>query len=74
MQQTDVAMKIMSQNEMYFTDSKKFLPERWLRDSTEVVEPTANASPFAFLPFGFGPRSCVGQRFAEMEIQILILR
>lgn len=67
-------MKVMSRNEMHFTDADKFIPERWLRNCTQAVDTAPSASPFAFLPFGFGKRSCVGQRFSEMEIQILTLR
>lgn len=67
-------MVMMSNDEKYYTDSKKFLPERWLRDSVEPIAPTPDASPFAHLPFGYGPRTCIGRRFVEMEIQILITR
>lgn len=70
----DIAMSMMSTDELHFTKGKEFIPERWLRGSTDVVEPALEPSPFAFLPFGFGPRSCIGRRFAEMEMQILVTR
>lgn len=68
-------MAVLSSKETFFTDAHKFLPERWLRHQCEeTVVPTQTASPFAFIPFGFGSRSCIGKRFAEMEMQILVLR
>ncbi|XP_042879581.1 probable cytochrome P450 49a1 [Penaeus japonicus] len=58
-----------SMNEEFFPKATQFLPERWLRDSS------SNAiHPYASLPFGAGVRNCVGRRFAEQEIHILLAR
>lgn len=59
----------------YFPDPYKFEPERWLRNGDLSDIQSANKShPFAYLPFGFGARSCIGKRIAEFEMQILTMR
>ena len=52
-----------------FPNPEVFLPERWKRGSDIRVK-----NAFALLPFGFGTRSCIGQRFAEQEIQVCIAK
>lgn len=77
--QTDIAMLggVLHLNENYFSRSSEFIPERWLNDTNEMEGCPNNGrsdNPFAYLPFGFGPRACIGKRFAEMEVTVLILR
>ncbi|XP_071941548.1 1,25-dihydroxyvitamin D(3) 24-hydroxylase, mitochondrial-like [Antedon mediterranea] len=56
----------MVKNPKTFEEPLKFRPERW--DRTE-----GNTShPFASIPFGFGTRMCVGRRFAEQEMHLLL--
>lgn len=58
-----------------FQQPKKFIPERWLKDNTDPKCPHAkDAHPFAFLPFGFGSRMCIGKRFADLETEVLTAR
>jgi cytochrome P450 family 12 len=67
---------LMALKEENFPRNKEFLPERWLRDVPTSAEcPSArNANPFVYLPFGFGARMCVGKRFADLELEIIIAR
>ncbi|XP_053969910.1 cytochrome P450 CYP12A2-like [Anastrepha ludens] len=72
-------------NENYYPRPLEFLPERWLRPSkadddrsmTEAVEcaqALRPSNPFIFLPFGVGPRVCLGRRVSELEIELGIAR
>ncbi|XP_013794786.1 cytochrome P450 315a1, mitochondrial-like [Limulus polyphemus] len=54
----------------YFSDPDHFIPDRWLRnrDTHDVI------NTYACLPFGYGPRSCIGRRVAEIQMQLLLAR
>lgn len=66
---------LASIEENQYPDSTKYIPERWLNEKDAPQCPSAKeAHPFAYMPFGFGPRSCVGKRFAELEIETFIVK
>ncbi|NP_001104006.1 cytochrome P450 CYP6AE7 [Bombyx mori] len=46
----------------YFPEPELFKPERF------CGEEKRNIRPFTYLPFGAGPRTCIGQRFAKMQM------
>jgi cytochrome P450 len=50
----------------WFDDPLRFRPERWENDFAKTLP------RFAYLPFGGGPRVCIGNNFALMEA-ILVL-
>ncbi|XP_061169293.1 probable cytochrome P450 49a1 [Saccostrea echinata] len=66
-----VCLQQMCEDPRFFKSPEIFLPERFVRDDNTLTEEYKNTNPFATLPFGFGPRSCIGQRFAETEIYVL---
>ncbi len=50
----------------FFAEPQKFHPERWTEDFS-------NSLPkYAYFPFGGGPRACIGNYFAMMEIVLLL--
>lgn len=72
-----MAQALLFKKDENFGQNSKFIPERFLREGPGVATgcPKAkDANPFIYLPFGFGPRMCVGRRFAELEIESLLAR
>lgn len=54
-----------------------FDPELWGPIDPHVFEPERFATkrhPMAWIPFGAGPRNCVGMRFALTELKLLLVR
>lgn len=51
----------------HYDHPEQFRPERW------TAEMTANLHKFAYLPFGGGPRSCIGANFATTEAKLILV-
>nr|XP_051688843.1 25-hydroxyvitamin D-1 alpha hydroxylase, mitochondrial isoform X1 [Oryctolagus cuniculus] len=54
-----------SRDPAQFPEPNSFRPARWLGEGPAP-------HPFASLPFGFGKRSCMGRRLAELELQMAL--
>ncbi|XP_017852485.1 cytochrome P450 4d1 isoform X2 [Drosophila busckii] len=50
-----------------FSDPNSFLPERF-----DVVTSAEKLNPYAYIPFSAGPRNCIGQKFAMLEIKAIV--
>jgi cytochrome P450 len=52
----------------YWPEPEKFIPERFSKENKK------KQAPFSYLPFGGGPRLCIGNNFAMMEMQLALAR
>jgi cytochrome P450 len=57
---------VMHRDPRYYERAEEFRPERWVDGSVEKLP------PYAYFPFGGGPRLCIGRSFAWMEAVLLL--
>lgn len=69
-----MATVVLQNDAKYCPRADDFIPERWIKGDPQFDETKMLGNSFIYLPFGFGPRSCIGRRFAEMEIFIILSR
>ncbi|MBL9129189.1 MAG: cytochrome P450 [Verrucomicrobiales bacterium] len=53
-------------DERWYPEPDRFRPERWLGDAPKSLP------KMAWIPFGGGPRSCIGDGFAKMEMSLIL--
>lgn len=63
--QADV-LSVQQDKEIWGENADKFYPERWL-------DGTASTNPLTWLPFGAGPRICIGMKLAYLEEKIVLV-
>uniref|UniRef100_A0A3B1JLK7 Thromboxane-A synthase n=1 Tax=Astyanax mexicanus TaxID=7994 RepID=A0A3B1JLK7_ASTMX len=62
----DISAGFLHHDPQYWPEPEKFIPEF-------TPEAKASRHPFVYLPFGAGPRSCVGMRLAQLEIRMALV-
>ncbi|KFQ76016.1 Cytochrome P450 3A9, partial [Phaethon lepturus] len=53
-------------NPEYWPNPDEFRPERFSKEHKEAID------PYTYLPFGAGPRNCIGMRFAVLTLKVAI--
>jgi len=56
----------MHRHEKYWPQANEFQPERFAKENSD------NIVPYSYVPFGGGPRMCLGYNFAYYEMQIIL--
>jgi cytochrome P450 len=57
---------VMHRDPRWFPDPERFDPDRWTPAFKEALP------KFAYFPFGGGPRQCIGEGFAWMELVLVV--
>lgn len=54
---------------LYWPQPDEFIPERWFASQGDPLVPIKGA----WRPFEYGPRNCIGQEFAMMEMKVVLI-
>ncbi|XP_069715354.1 thromboxane-A synthase isoform X3 [Phaenicophaeus curvirostris] len=64
----ETAVGHLHHNPEFWPEPEKFIPERFTEEAKK------ERHPFAYLPFGAGPRGCIGMKMGLLETKITLLR
>ncbi|CAG2183396.1 unnamed protein product, partial [Oppiella nova] len=65
-QQVEIPIHAIHLSAEYYPDPFRFNPDRFMPENRGTI------TPYTYLPFGGGPRNCIGMRFALLEAKLCL--
>ncbi|XP_043831281.1 cytochrome P450 3A21-like [Dromiciops gliroides] len=62
-----VPVYVLHHDPEYWSEPEEFRPERFDEEGRKSID------PYVFLPFGAGPRNCIGMRFALLTMKTILV-
>jgi cytochrome P450 len=63
---------VMGRHPDFWENPLELRPERWLEEGKNGDKPVPKANQPPFIPFQYGPRTCLGIQFAYLEVKVIL--